>query len=144
MIRETDADRRREAAVAEILARAWRCRMEPTARLSGYDFIATRPVAVVEIKCRFNRRPEDYGGVMFIDAHKRDVLLAAAADAGVQAAIIVWWFPGEVRWIDARKLAGRPVEDAPGRADRGAAEPCRVVRLNMAETSRLSVGEVLL
>src|SRR5262245_66607750 len=123
MIRETDADRRREAAVAEILARAWHCRMEPTARLSGYDFIATRPVDVVEIKCRFNRRPEDYGGVMFIDAHKRDVLLAAAADAGVQAAIIVWWFPGEGRWIDARKLAGRPGQGPAGRGRPGAGRP---------------------
>jgi hypothetical protein len=132
---ETRADRDREGDVALALAAAWSCDLVPAPKLAGFDYLASRPAAVIEIKSRLNREPADHGGWLFVNVHKVESLLAAAHDAGVQAAIFVWHFPREVRWIDVRELAGRPTE-VRGRTDRDGLDQRPVYRVALDETGR--------
>lgn len=134
---ETEADRAREAAVAAALSLAWDCTMVPAARLAGYDYLAVRGTdrAVVEIKSRLNRAPEDFGGVLFLNLHKRASLLAARP-AGA-AAVFAWHFPGRVLWVDVVN-APWPVE-ARGRTDRDGLDvrACYRVPLSACEEVRI-------
>jgi len=134
---ETAADRAREARVAAALGRAWQVEMRPTGENCGYDLIAFRAVGVIEIKCQLTRSPEDYDGTLFLDVHKRDALLAGAADLCVDSAKHVWAFPGEARWIEARDVDGRPAVTI-GRRDRGnPADIHPTIRVRLDETGRV-------
>jgi hypothetical protein len=136
---ETGQDRARERGVAGRLARAWGCTLVAAAPLAGYDYVARRGTvvaAVVEIKSRLNRSPDDYGGFLFLNVHKRDSLVDAARALGCRAAIFVWHFGEPVYWIDVLTMPGFPVERR-GRGDRDGLDVRDAYRIHLTQLQPL-------
>lgn len=115
---ETEADRRRERAVAGALAREWRCVLVPTPLHSRFDYWVERDglrLGAVEIKGRLSQGPHDYGGWLYLNDDKRAALLDGCGDHG--AAIHAWHFPPAVYYLDVRNLPPGSIPDYAGRPD---------------------------
>jgi hypothetical protein len=134
---ERDTDREREAQIAATLAAAWKCKLVAAPPRSRFDYTAERdgqPTGVVEIKCRLNRGPDDYGGWVLLNEDKREALLEATEGP----AIHVWCFPPVAYWIDARSLPSSARLITAGRPDwRDTRDARPAWRINIADTRRV-------
>jgi hypothetical protein len=138
---ETASDRRRQAEIAALLAERWRCHLVDLGLLSTVDYRAERDgvtVAFIEIKSRLNRDARTFSDV-FLNVEKRTALVAAASRAGC-AAIFVWAFRDQIRWIDVRECAF-PIEQR-GRADRDGMDVREAYRIPVHRTQLLRQQEI--
>ena len=136
---ETGEDRGRERSVARRLAQAWQCTLRAAPPFAGFDYVARRDgadQAVIEIKSRLNRTPDDYGGILFLNVHKRESLIVAAQSLHCPSAIFVWHFGEPAYWLDVMHPLDAPIERR-GRADRDGLDVRDVYRIRLTQTRPL-------
>lgn len=121
MLHETDADRQRESAIAERIARAWRCELQKLGRISPIDYAIKRDGRVagwLEIKTQNKTEDQLRAWGILIDVEKMVAAHSFAIVTGLPVFIAVNTLAGLYYSRVGPHLAPEAVKIC-GRSDRG-------------------------
>lgn len=140
---QTADDRASEEAVADVLARAWKCEIRHFADLSPLDWYGIRHnriVGVLELKCRSH--PIDKFPTVFLSVRKWLALQFASLGLAVPGIFVVQ-FADVLRWIPVADVDARAVRLAGGvRRIKSASDTEPLIEVPIAQLRAVSTQDI--